>query len=352
MSKYLFLMLTSLIWLISGQESLSQGVSRIGLEGQSGWIIPHSPELIPISQSHPYGIQWTAEYLPLNQSAWENCNCFYYWGGSIGYTSFNNPAVLGDAYFLSLFFEPILWRRKDWQVSLKGAIGTTYLTRVYDVNNNPQNTFFSSPLSFLLAINPKINYQVSDNWSVNFGINYNHISNGGQRQPNRGMNFPAVSLGLSYWFIDNDFPEFEKPPFESRHALILEGFGTFRDNPEGSGRLPSMGIAADLIYAISRINNLGIGLESTWDQSLHIAEPESGLLLAPFISHHLTFGKIDFSQRMVYYLKKPEKYQEDKLFYQRYTLSYQFNSGFRMGADMKVHGHVAENIGFSAGWRF
>ncbi|MBD3628873.1 acyloxyacyl hydrolase [Cyclobacterium sp.] len=352
MEKYLYLMLTSLVWLFLNMEAFSQGLSRIGLDGQSGWIIPHSAELVPISQSHPQGFQFNWEYLPMNKTAWEHCNCFYYWGGTVGYTNFNHPKVLGNAYFLSGYFEPILWRRKDWQISIRGAMGVTHLTRVFDANTNPQNTFFSSPVSFLLSVSPKINYQLHDNWSVNTGFNYNHISNGGQRQPNRGMNFPGFGLGLSYWFTDEDFPEFEKPPFESRSYFILEGFGTFRDNPAGSGRLPAIGITADLMYAISRINNLGIGLESTWDQSLRSNRQGSGFIPALFISHHLTFGKMDFSQRMAYYLSKPDGYQEGKLFYQRYSLSYQFKTGFRLGADMKVHGHVAENIGFRAGWLF
>ncbi|SHM72165.1 Lipid A 3-O-deacylase (PagL) [Cyclobacterium lianum] len=352
MKNFPALILILPVWLLCSMTAFPQEPARIGIEGQRSWIIPHSAELVPISLSRPHGVQLSWEYLPFEKAAWENCNCFYYWGGNMGITDFNNPEVLGKAYYLSGFFEPIIWRNADWQLSLRGAMGITHLTRVFDSDTNPQNTFFSSPLSFLLSVNPRLNYQMGSDWSIHAGIHYNHISNGGQRQPNRGMNFPGIGVGLSHWLMDIQFPVFEKPAFISSFSLILEGYATYKDDPVGAGRLPAFGISADLTRSVSRINHLGIGIESTWDFSIRADGERTYWIPAPSVSHHLTFGKIDFSQRMAVYLSKPEGYQDGRRFYQRYSLSYQFENGFRLGADLKVHGHVAENIGLRTGWRF
>ncbi|WP_154859242.1 acyloxyacyl hydrolase [Cyclobacterium xiamenense] len=333
-------------------DARGQRLTRFAMEGQTSWILPHSEELVPISQSHPQGIRLSYEKLSLEKSTWENCNCFYLWGGELGYTNFNNPTVLGDAFFFSGFFEPVLWRRADWQLRLKATLGMTYLTKVYDVNSNPKNTFFSSPLSFLLAVAPKVSYQVSENWEVFLSGYYNHISNGGQRQPNRGMNFPGFGLGVGYWLEQPVFPAHKKPVLRHRLSFLLESFGTFRDNPADTGRVPALGISMDLIHTLTRINQLGLGTELSWDQSLSSRAETQGFVPAAFLSHHLVFGRVDFSQRMGLYLTDPALIGQNHRFFQRYALSYWFPTGFVLGVDLKAHGHVAENIGLRLGWLF
>jgi hypothetical protein len=34
--------------------------------------------------------------------------------------------------------------------------------------------------------------RVNDKWSINPSVNYQHISNGGMRQPNKGLNWPTA----------------------------------------------------------------------------------------------------------------------------------------------------------------
>ncbi|WP_375582495.1 acyloxyacyl hydrolase [Cyclobacterium xiamenense] len=333
-------------------DARGQRHTKFGLEGQTSWIIPHSAELVPISRSNPQGVRFSYEKLSLEKTSWDNCSCFYLWGGELGYTNFNNPAVLGDAVFFSGFFEPFLWYRGNWQFRLKATLGTTYLTKVYDANSNPENTFFSSPLSFLLAIEPTLSYQFSDRYEVLVSAHYNHISNGGQKQPNRGMNFPGMGLGIGYWLQRPVFPLYEKPPLEHRLSFLLESFGTFRDNPSGSGRVPALGVSLALIQTLTRVNELGLGTEFSWDRSLSSRGEGQGFVPAAFISHHLVFGRVDFSQRMSLYLSSPDRTGRRHRWFQRYALSYRFPPGLVFGVDLKAHGHVAENIGMRLGWFF
>lgn len=72
---------------------------------------------------------------------------------------------------------------------------------------------------------------------------------------------------------------------------------------------------------------------------------------APFIAHHFTLGKTDFSQSMAIYFYKPENIDNHR-FYQRYILRYRVLSHLSAGIGLKAHGHVAENIDVRLAWHW
>ena len=72
---------------------------------------------------------------------------------------------------------------------------------------------------------------------------------------------------------------------------------------------------------------------------------------APFIAHHFTLGRRDYSQWMAFYLQKPDD-DLDYRFYQRYVLRYTINKTLFAGVGLKTHGHVAENMDVRLGWNF
>ncbi len=326
---------------------------RFGLEVQYGFIIPHASDLEAVSQSNPAGLNLSYSRVELGKKNWDSCNCFHYLGLNLSYHSFNNPEVLGSATTLSGTFEPILWKTNGLQLSLRSGFGVSYLSKVYDKETNPGNTFFSSPVSFLILISPRFQLRLQENLSLNVSIHYNHISNGGQRQPNRGMNYPTLGLGINYTPQPFLFPSYSAKKTAKNRHYYLEAFGTLKGNPQGKGRLPLVGLSLGFHQRISTIQGIGLGMESQWDRSLTVSAGDfSGFIHAPYIAHHFLFGKVDFSQRMGIYVNKPKNYEPDKSFYQRYTLSYLLKNSLKVGVGLKAHGHVAENIEVRLGYQF
>jgi len=342
-----------MLFTISVEGSYAQTIDQFGLEGQYGIIIPHAVDLREISSTNPYGFQLSYSRLKTAKESWEVCNCFYYLGLQLSVQDFGNPDILGQANTISGFFEPILLSGKAWDITLKSGMGLTYLTRVYDEDTNPENLFFSSPLSFLIFLQPKLNYHLSDHLDVNVSMIYNHISNGGQRQPNRGINYPMLGLGLSYVLERQKLPQYEPYQEVDKWIPYMDIFGTNRKTGVGDQRRYLLGASAGIYYQLAPINAFGGGLELYNDRSL-IEEDENffgGFITAPYASHHFTFGRFSFSQRFAYYLQKPSGYT-DHTFYQRYIIQYGFMKNLQLGVGLKVHGHVAENIDFRLGWKF
>ena len=133
---------------------------------QRGWIIPHNEELADISQSNPIGLSLKYQVLQGNRENWEACNCFHYLGFGLQVQDFQNPAELGRAWTAFGSFQPILWRAGKAEFSLDMGIGASYLTQVYDPIENPRNTFFSAPLSFLLYVRPVLSYSIGSDFDL------------------------------------------------------------------------------------------------------------------------------------------------------------------------------------------
>ncbi|NJO90852.1 MAG: acyloxyacyl hydrolase [Chloroflexia bacterium] len=90
--------------------------------------------------------------------------------------------------------------QKKLGFGIRSGVGISYLTTVYDEINNPDNQFFASHIAFLLLVEFKAKYKINKKLELTASFCYNHISNGGIKQPNYGMNFPTLTFGADYHF--------------------------------------------------------------------------------------------------------------------------------------------------------
>lgn len=341
---------------ILAQENESSSI--LGFKTHSSFIIPHSEDLKAISGSYPLGIQIEWSKLNLSQTAWEQCNCYSKVGLSFSYFNYRNPEILGNSYNLILFSEPYLSFSNRFYFTFRTGIGLTYLNQVYDEETNPQNTFYSSPISFIVLLNLAANYRINQQWSVNLTAHYNHISNGGISHPNKGMNFPGIGLGIDYALQPVSFKPRQKIEMEKGKVM---GYGrlfatrkTVKASDSFSEQTKLMfGLAGGAMFRITNFSALSGGLELFRDNTLSVEAERRNINKSPYvvgagIGHHFIFGKFNFNQQMIYYLYKPFEFT-GKRFYQRYELAYKLNNYLLVGVSLKAHGHVAENFDLRLG---
>src|SRR5688572_17842411 len=160
----------------------------IGSQFYYGKILPHSKAIVDLTGSYLWGLQTDISRIRYTKASWSICNCYSENGISLSYFNFNNPKELGEAFNLVLFAEPQLTLGRLF-LSLRAGMGVAYVTRIYHTDLNPRNLFFSTPWSGLLMTQLSTRYRLTPQWSLRFSASYQHISNGGKRQPNKGMNF-------------------------------------------------------------------------------------------------------------------------------------------------------------------
>lgn len=337
-----------LMYLDTSAQSVADSTTwTLGLQGHYGFIIPHSRELIDVSQTHPRGIQVDWSRIRHTTKAWNACNCYSRNGIILGYFDFNNPQVLGRSFSASLFAEPVLTHGKV-NLSLRTGFGITYLTNVYHAEENPSNLFFSSPISGLLMVQLNGRFPITESWTIRAGASYHHISNGGFRKPNKGMNFPMMGMGIERVFNPMPFQVRSKSNAFSKSVHFYTGLFTNTRSVEVLGaetgqRKLMVGMQVGAYRRFTHLNAVGLATEFSYDNSIRLSTPAYNPgVFSTLMRHHLLFGKFDFSQALGIYLYRD--YPSDHRVFQRYAIDYAIMHPFRIGFSLKAHRHIAEQM--------
>ena len=354
-------------------QVIGDNPAYIGIKSHYGFIIPHSVALKDATDSNPAGVELTWGKILLQKDQYELLNNFAKVGMTFHWIDFRKPGSLGHSLNLGAFVEPVFMFRNRFFVSVKNGMGATWLTSIYDENHNPDNKFFASRISFLLYVNPGVHYRVTDRLNLIFSGSYNHISNGGIKQPNYGMNFPTLAVGAEYVLRDYTIPDYSRSPGNalkerriSVHADLFasvknidkgnnfEKDGLIEDDTFDAMLLWIYGIQVRVGKPVSERNTLSVAAEWIADHYTRERIRRAGLNLdhnkiALLGGHEFVFGKAGFRQQLAFYLHAP--YEKDFM-YQRYTLYYNFSSRLCFSTSLKSHLHQADIFDIRIGIRF
>jgi len=332
-----------------------------GFNAHYGYIIPHTKIVKPISGTNPYGFLFDLGQLHTSYNSWKIFNTYWTSGFQTGYFSFNNPEILGGSFIFTGFAEPILAFGKRYIFSVRGGVGLSYHTKFYNKNDNPQNLFFSTRISFPLYVSTRFKFKISPSLYLTLSGFYNHISNGGIKQPNYGMNFPTLSAGLEYY--KNPLPLIKKKyiadnKIEEPGIYFLIGAISSYKVVDATEIFPEKGTISWGIYvrAVKKLRpfySLNTGVELIADNAIKevIRREETGIdhkRFAVTAGQDFHMGKVVFTQYLGFYVYAPYKARQSV--YQKYELVYKINNNLIAGVFMKAHTSNAELMGITASW--
>ncbi len=358
-NKFLVLFIITINYFnLSGQDELKNPTS-LAIKPQYGIILPHSSKVEHLTHTNPFGLELEYSWLMLKDKNWQQCNCYSKAGISFLYVNYDNPEIVGSSYNLIGFAEPFFIRTNHFLFSARMGVGASYLDKIYDSEDNPDNTFFSTHLSFIVHVDINAYYKLNDQYNLMAYAKYNHISNGGVKQPNYGMNFPTFGLGLNYYPSGKIiFPDRVKKEFVPEYFYNIYTFGMVKKIKENE-YFPEETTYVFGLYGlagrtISKVNGFSAGLEYINDGGAKEEISRKGLSddhqkISGLIGHHLLFGKFDLSQYWGTYIYAPYKPYN---FYQRYSLSYKFTRHVLGGVTMKAYGDVADSFHILLGLSF
>lgn len=340
-----FLTVVFLSQFASGQEVSKYFSAR----AHAGFVIVHSRAVRAVEDSYPIGMELDYGFHNTSEKSWANCNCYPKSGLTISLWNFDNPAVLGYGITAMYYLQPVFRADRDFSFSIRGGFGLSYQSNPYDAESNPDNLSYSTYFAFPLQLGLGFNYKLSAQWQLELNAVYNHISNGGLKQPNKGINWPSAAIGVTHYFDAISFPEREKSDWRlnsgKRTRTDITIFATYHEPVDGYYLL-SGGFDIKRARRVGRLSNLTFGLEWMYDTyRTKLGEPDedpSGNHLGTAIGHEFILGRFLFGQQFGYYIYHPESRPED--FYQRYSLVYRASSDWAFGFALKAHGHVADFI--------
>jgi hypothetical protein len=361
---YILFIFISLPLLISAQNDIPRPVF-IGFKAHlAGKIFAHRDTLEELASGMPRGIQFDISRFNISEKSWRTCNCYARTGFSLAIFDYSNRDKLGQSYNLIFFLEPQFNINSKFTFSYRAGMGLTYLNRPFHPIQNPENLFYSSPISYMLLISLNGNYNLNDQWKLNAAIFYNHISNGGMRQPNLGMNFPSLSLGIDYVLNPSKSPlkKHQKEKRVSQEDFIYMKVSNSIKTVEANNNVnadvqkPVIGLEMGYLKPISTLNGFSAGFELIYDYSWKERNEQWNAdfdyrtfnLLA---GHNFLLGNFIFSQQLGYYLYKDYP-NTDSRFYQRYGLYYKIGKYLNAGFSLKAHLEVAEIMDVRIGFQF
>ena len=277
MKNVLFIFINLIIWhKCIGQDSLSKAIQFNLLRAD---ILPHSEDIRPLSYSNPVG--FSVAYI------WQNSrsgNSYEYplksrKGFKFQFVNFNNVKQLGYAISLSAFTEPILGANRKLFFSFPIEAGLIKLSRIYDPINNPKNLFFSSPISFYLSVGLQANFKINKQLLLQTAIQYQHISNGGIKMPNKGMNFTSYHAGLCYYLNEPNWQKSKLAKSENEvfktqfEAYVL---GTAKTLSPSNKLLPMMGFQVSALKPFNYFHAIAFSTEGLYNSHKKAYEKNKG----------------------------------------------------------------------------
>lgn len=339
-------------------DTISDNLFILGVRQHYGFVIIHSREIRAIKDSYPTGTELSFNWQKMDKKSWDLCNCYPRVGLLFSFFDFDNRKILGYGFNVAGFVEPFFRSHRDLSISFRSAAGLSYDTRPYDEESNPENLSYSFLLNGYLQLNLSLLYRLNENFAMNMSANYNHISNGGFKEPNKGINFPTASLGLEYTFSPSPFEDRLKQQYqglkERRYDFALSSF------PKRIFASPAyfavVGISAGVSQQVGRMNAITLGAEWIWDGSLKWRmtnqlnsnkDYQRGALL---MGHEFLMGRFSFSQKIGVYLYDHTQFNDPV--YQRYGINFHITERLFTGIHLKAHRHVADLIELRLGWSF
>ena len=341
-------------------ETKSKNPTILGLSFDYGHILKHAPSLRAIDDAYPIGI--TAEWskLMLAESAWNICNCFPRLGVDLSYWNFDNTDVLGHGALMVGYLEPYFGTKNRTNFFVRAGMGAAYLSKPYDEQENPLNESYSTYLSFAILVGLGVNYRLTDSWNLRLAAKYNHTSNGGVRTPNKGLNFPSISVGVNKSLTPVEYPNYNKsgkrqpPDDKSRISLVLLS-GWSNAAVGDKDKFLVWGLMGNYGRWIGSSSALTGGMEWVFDYSrreqIKVDELDKSFAQGSLlVGHEFWWGKVTFSQQLGVYFFNEYRNTDDV--YQRYGLTYTFGKHFFGGFNLKVHRHVADFFDLRVGYIF
>jgi hypothetical protein len=329
-------------------------VNTFSLGMHYGSVFAHSEAVQNTAGANPRGIELSFTKQRRDKGVVDLCNCYPRQGLVASYFNFDNE-ILGQGIMAGWMLEPTYRLGNKFQFSIRGIAGLTWMSNPYDSVKNPGNQSYSTAVSAWLVLGASVSYPLGEKWRLQLGGNFEHTSNGGMKQPNKGVNFPTASLHLQYMPAPAPYYRGERGTEKYWKGMPwrkdLGIFGTAKRwvNEAGIGdRQPIIGLLALGSKQVGRISALTVGTEIYYDgynarrMEADSILGKSAVRMGLMGGHEFLLGRFIFSQQLGIYLYKPAPYDKD--WFHRWGILYKFNRHMWTGFNLKAHLQVADFV--------
>lgn len=337
--------------MFSNSLLFAQQISGISFAGNSTAAFAQTKSAAFIKGAKPQGLQLDLFKLWDSQENINACNCIPKSGISFSYFNLGMPNLLGNAFATSLFMEPQFEMSNRYIIGIKAQAGFVYASKKFDRNTNPGNLTYSSNISNYLALGISNYYFINPKTAVNLSFIFNHISNGGLKNPNHGLNFPGFNFGLNYYFEKPNYhysvrAKSKVEPTIAKYLTLF--YSATTSNSYSDKRYAIFGLELSGVKKINGVLFTTATLSLYKDNAVQQRLIQDSLLaqsqyrcgIGTGIGFNM--GKVNFASSIGAYVYDPINYYA-RIFHQ-HELSYQLNKQWAIGVNLKAHTYIANYL--------
>lgn len=325
----------------------------LGFTYHYGFAIPHAKEVVNIKGTNPVGYELNFNWLLYTKETWDDCHCYPRLGLLLSYYDFDITEIFGYGYVAGIHFTYFFGLPSTFNFIVHGKAGFSYLTKPYDKETHPKNMSYSTHLNYLLSAGAGLKFEISKKVEAQFLVSMNHNSNAALTEPNGGINYPALSLGLGYTFYPIEIkPRTHPDPYLTAEKKKRWDIGLFwgissMPFPDPT-QVPMFGINVVRSWQVMRFGAVTAGAELEMNGRARLkvqrgviddVTPWRGSLQGGW---EFLMGRTIFSIQLGFYVYRPHKEKDD--IYQRYGLVHRVFDNFYMGINFKSYRNFADHL--------
>jgi hypothetical protein len=320
----------------------------LSLEPQQVFIYAHDEQVDNYKGSGGTAVAFHINRLRSDPNAVNYAGLRYNSGFGFQFVAFDSVS-LGNSLNLSYFIEPLLVDKEFFQWRMKFAGGINFASKPYDKVSNNTNRAYSLPINGYLGLGTSLYFKLSQKSWLFANATYSHFSNGNTKNPNLGLNFPHLGIGLDYTLTQNQKPIGKTLFYKERWRYDIGFFGTNKSFPfYPDERFWAYGVLGQISYRSGNLHAWTLGAELFKDNSIQIAidsndeitnKDISTNLGGVLIGHEFLFNRFIFSQQLGYYIfnELPKESNFVGTFYHRWGFNYKLSRHVMLGLNLNAN---------------
>jgi hypothetical protein len=352
---------------LSAQSSSSKDFV-ISAQGHYGFIIGHRPDMQRLIKGNIYGGELNYIYRTCGNECWQGMYNYPEFGFCMVHLNLGNNQELGSLTAIYPYTNLRLTNaRRNFRLNLRLGFGLAYISKPYDVVNNPYNVAIGSHYNGFVNLRFSTFFMITSALRLDAGVGFSHASNGAIKMPNLGLNMPSVNLGIGYVFgsktmcykrdtlLESDL----KKDKHKWHASLIGVMGIKESEKYGSAEYTAYGLIYNMYYTKNYKNQFGGGLELAYNNatiyqwkkdSVSNIRTRDVLQVGCKVGYAFTFNRLSFPIDFGVYVYK--KQPLNGWFFHRIGVRYMVTKHLIANVTLLTHFAKADYFEWGIGYQF
>lgn len=347
---------------ILAQSRLSDNLELTGYY-HFGYVIPEYSNFIYIVNKPTQGLTLNLSKRTRGKNDWEKIYNYPSYGISLFYSTLGNNKIHGSEIAVTPYFHVDIVSRNKFNFFNETGVGIGYVTKIFDAKENYMNIAVGSHLNIHFNLKFGANYQFSRKLRLNAGLSFDHFSNANSRNPNLGINWVTMFVGLGY-AAGSVTPIVEREVASHKKSFGYEAIASVGGKRSRGVANPDFYYTASLTFEmkwkIIRTIHLGIGADMFHDPSAKAEmealnkfnyERSNDFRTGIHLSQEFIYSRLSLILQQGIYIGMTDSVNGNRV-YNRGVVRLQTNNKVFIQLAMKSHLHVLDypELGLGVKW--